>query len=115
LGLSAGHADTLQAQIDICPVGHYYHDVGKVSAFAQAGLELFFNSLDHLPPHFHAERPGEWEVRVFFLKVEDEMIELKWCNKKKPSKKTLRELCSAAAQARPALLQEWEEKVGPAT
>jgi hypothetical protein len=86
--------------------------VGKVSAFTQAGLELFFNSLDHLAPHFHAERPGEWEARVFFLNPEDSMIEVKWWSKK-PRKKTLRKLCAAAAQAREALLLEWEEKVGP--
>ena len=30
---------------------------------AQEGLELFFNSSDHLEPHFHAERAGEWDPR----------------------------------------------------
>jgi hypothetical protein len=38
--------------------------VPRLDAFSVAGLELFFNSLDHLPPHFHARRPGEWEIRV---------------------------------------------------
>jgi hypothetical protein len=88
-------------------------DVGKVSALAQAGLELFFNSLDHLAPHFHAERTGEWEVRVFFLNDEDHMIELKWG--KKPSPKILRELRAGAAKARLALLEEWEQKVNVTT
>ena len=71
--------------------------MGKVSAFAQDGLELFFNSSDHLAPHFHAERPGEWEVRVFFLKDEASMVEIKWALKA-PSKKELKKLCAAAAQ-----------------
>jgi hypothetical protein len=32
------------------------------------GLELWFNSRDHLPPHFHAEKVGQWEVRVMFMR-----------------------------------------------
>jgi hypothetical protein len=84
--------------------------VPKVSAIAQAGLELFFNSNDHLPPHFHAERPGEWEVRVHFMRDEAQMVETRWALKQ-PPKKALRSLCAAAAGARVALLVEWEQKV----
>lgn len=88
--------------------------VGKVSAFAQEELELFFNSSDHLAPHFHAECPGEWEVRVFFLRDEASMVESKWAVKT-PSKKDLKRLCAAAAQVRPQLLAEWEQKVNVTT
>lgn len=81
---------------------------------AQEGLELFFNSSDHLEPHFHAERAGEWEVRVFFLKDEASMVESKWALKT-PSKKELKRLCAAAAEVRPQLLAEWETKVNVTT
>ena len=36
--------------------------MGRVDAFAVPGVELWFNSSDHLPPHFHASQVGEWEV-----------------------------------------------------
>ncbi|MHB8420664.1 MAG: DUF4160 domain-containing protein [Myxococcales bacterium] len=81
-----------------------------MSALVQAGLELFFNSNDHLPPHFHAERADEWGVRVFFLREPAEMLETSW-QEKKPSKRTLRRLCAAAARVRDALLIEWEQRV----
>ena len=84
--------------------------MGKVSSLAEPGLELFFNSSDHLPPHFHAEKPGEWEVRVFFLRVVADMVELKWALRA-PSARVLKKLCAAAEQRRAALLVEWELKV----
>ena len=28
------------------------------------GIEIFFHTLDHLPPHVHAMKPGEWEIRI---------------------------------------------------
>jgi hypothetical protein len=89
--------------------------VGKVSVLIEDGLELFFNSSDHLPPHFHAERPGEWEVRVFFLREEHQMVELKWGKLKKQSKKQLGTLCANVAAARGVLMKEWEQKVSQFT
>lgn len=77
-------------------------------------MELFFNSSDHLAPHFHAERSGEWEVRVFFLREEASMVEVKWALKT-PSTKALGKLCAAAAQFRAELLMEWELKVNVTT
>src|ERR1017187_7070431 len=41
--------------------------VGRVEAFALDGLELWFNSSDHLPEHVHVKRRGQWEIRVYFL------------------------------------------------
>ena len=41
--------------------------MGKVESFNLDGLDLFFNSHDHLPPHFHVRKPGQGEIRVFFL------------------------------------------------
>lgn len=86
--------------------------VGRVSCFALAGLDLWFNSADHLPAHFHAEKPGEWEVRVHFLRAPDDMIETKWTMRPgRPSRGDLRELVAHAGANRVALLAEWHEKV----
>lgn len=41
--------------------------MARVRAFEIDGLVLWFFSYDHDPPHFHAKRAGEWEVRVYFL------------------------------------------------
>ncbi len=79
---------------------------------AVPGLDLWFNSDDHLPPHFHAERSGEWEVRVHFLRERDEMFEVKWTTRKgRPGKGDLRALARLAESHRAELLQEWQEKV----
>lgn len=83
-----------------------------MTAFRLAGLELYFFSNDHLPPHFHAEKAGEWEVRVMFMRDPDEMIEVVVSFKaNKPSKGHLKDLKAKAEKNRVALLQEWEDKV----
>ena len=85
----------------------------KVACLAVAGVELWFNSNDHLPPHFHAEKSGEWEVRVFFLRGEDEMVEVVYSvRRRRPSKADLRELVDNVANHRADLLSEWETVVG---
>ena len=88
--------------------------MGRVDAFAVPGVELWFNSSDHLPPHFHASRVGEWEVRVFFLLCTDEHLEwsLKWKDRRRAvPRKALSALREGAVQFRAALLAEWEAKV----
>ena len=42
--------------------------MGKVDAVVLEGLDLWFNSSDR-PPHLHARRRGEWEIRVYFLSL----------------------------------------------
>lgn len=37
----------------------------RVAAFSIEDLQLIFRSSDHLPPHFHARKGAEWEIRVF--------------------------------------------------
>jgi len=56
--------------------------VPRVDAFTALGLELWFNSDDHLPPHFHAENAGKWHVRVFFLRIPSEMFKVAWTTMK---------------------------------
>jgi len=83
--------------------------VGKVDAFRIAGLDLWFNSADHKPPHFHAERAGIGEVRLYFLRAPSQMIEKKWgYDLSKAEQKKLLEL---AEGHRTELLKEWEHKV----
>ena len=77
-----------------------------------AGLVLWFNSNDHLPPHFHAERSGEWAVRVSFLEHPEAMVEVIYsARRNRPSRADLKELTELAAANRLALLREWEAKV----
>jgi hypothetical protein len=83
--------------------------VPKVDAFAVAGLVLRFYSNDHMPPHFHAEKPGQWEVRVRFRRDLSEMIE--FITKKRPRASELKELKRLAEMHRIALLAEWDAKV----
>jgi hypothetical protein len=88
--------------------------VGRVEAFSIAGLDLWFPSSDHLPPHFHARRPGEWEVRVFFLLCTGTHLEVsvRWRDRKRSiGRQHLEALRGAAVQFRDQLLQEWEVKV----
>jgi hypothetical protein len=42
-------------------------------------------SNDHEPPHFHARRAGEWEVKVHFLLEPAEMIEVVWAASRRTS------------------------------
>jgi hypothetical protein len=84
--------------------------VAKVAAFEVPGLALWFNSNDHLPPHFHAEQLDDWEVRVRFLQKPDDMIQIVWGTSRK---RALRSLCLQAEAHREQLFQEWREKVAP--
>ena len=79
-----------------------------VRAFQLAGVKIWFWSHDHEPPHFHAMRSGEWEVKVHFLFEPAEMIETVWAEKK-PSGKMLKSLTSLAQRHRVALFEQWEE------
>ena len=84
----------------------------KAACFSLGGIELWFNSNDHLPPHFHAEKPREWEVRVFFLRDAHAMIEIVFSNRaRRPSKADLKELVQLTEAHREELLVQWEAAV----
>ena len=85
--------------------------MGRVEVFRVAGLSLWFNSQDHLPPHFHAEKSGDWEVRVHFLRARGAMVEVLWARRKPPTNRTLKRLLDLTERYRYELLQEWERKV----
>jgi len=87
--------------------------VPRVDCFTVTGLELWFNSDDHRPPHFHAEKPGHWQIRVCFLRDAAEMFETVWpkFGSGGPSKAELRLLGKQVEEHRHELLGEWERKV----
>ena len=86
--------------------------MGRVEAFTLDGLDLWFNSSDHLPPHVHVRRRGEWEIRVFFLVcTETELVFNRKWGRKGPPAATLAEIRKAVLEHRAELLQEWEQKV----
>lgn len=86
--------------------------MGQVTAFRLAGLDLWFNSNDHRPPHFHAEKPGDWEVVVRFLRGRLDMFQIVWTKRKgSPGQAELRLIAAAVEEHREALLAEWEAKV----
>ncbi len=84
--------------------------MGRVSCFLLPGKQLWFHSLDHSPPHFHAKKAGEWEYRVFFLLSRDSMLERKW-QFKAISRKDAEALLDLSERFRFELLEEWELKV----
>ncbi len=82
--------------------------MANVTAFQIEGLKIWFYSDDHIPPHFHVKKSGEWEVRVCFMLDKDEMVLLKWSNRRIPGK-VLKKICDLAEEHRVALLTQWEQ------
>ena len=85
----------------------------KLSAFAIDGIDLWFWSNEHAPPHFHAARVDEWEVTVRFMLCTQEALDFKVEWGDKPRAKDLKALLGAVLHHRDALLVEWETKVLP--
>ncbi len=85
--------------------------MGKVACFAVDGLELWFNSSDHLSHQIHVRRPGKWEIRVYFLVMTEETVEydVKWGST--PGRRVLDTLKALVIEHREELLLEWEAKV----
>jgi len=84
--------------------------MGKLDCFLIEGIDCWFWSNDHSPPHFNAKRIGKWGVKVFFMKSKAEMIEkAKWSGR--ISQADIKALSDMAEQHRENLLKEWEQKV----
>lgn len=88
--------------------------MGRVDCCSVPGLDLFFHSDDHGPPHVHVRRPGEWEIRVDLLLTGSDWLEysVKWprsfAGPKSKMERTIRDM---VVQYREALLEEWDTKV----
>jgi hypothetical protein len=93
--------------------------VPKVEAFKVEGLNLKFNSLDHMEPHFHVLKPGsKWEIRVYFLSSDEETLHIKYKKPPNPpanfdgiSKSERKDLLEKVLKYRAELFREWEAKV----
>ncbi len=84
--------------------------MGKVATFTLEGIDCWFNSMEHHPPHFHARRKGQWHVRVYFQQAKPRMIERVRgpSGRLKPADRdALRDM---AKWYREELLSEWEQK-----
>lgn len=87
--------------------------MGKVSSFKLEGIECWFYSNEHKPPHFHAKRSGQWHVVVNFLESRSEMIKRARGPREKIKKKDRDAILDMAELYREELLKEWEEKAKP--
>lgn len=88
--------------------------MGKVQSFKLEGLDLFFNSNDHMPPHFHVRKPGAWEIRVYFLLCSKEkglIFDIKYPPNAQISSKDENRILKLVLENRSHLLMEWEKKV----
>lgn len=84
----------------------------KVACFAVAGVRLWFNSNDHMPPHFHAEKVREWQVRVYLIDGARQMIEVMYSTRtNRPSKSDLKEIVDKTRAHRDELYQQWQAAV----
>ena len=84
--------------------------MGKVDVFSVPGVEMWFWSADHVPPHFHVKKTGEWEISVHILETQEHQLsyELKWGAG--PSGKTQRTLAKLVVKYREVLYGEWSCK-----
>jgi hypothetical protein len=88
--------------------------VAKLECFTIGNIELWFFSNDHLPPHSHAKRKGQWEVRVYFLEsTTSEMFKVVWLRGKEVPRADTKLLEEMVFTHRVEILEEWEAKVQP--
>jgi hypothetical protein len=85
--------------------------VGKVKCITIAGLDIFFNSNDHLPPHFHINKVGEWEIRVNVLGTRKNGLKFEVVYGHGPSGRIQKTIASLVAANKKRLLKEFEKKV----
>jgi hypothetical protein len=85
--------------------------VGRVESVKIGGLDLWFNSHDHLPPHVHVRKGGHWEIRIYFLLATADALEyqLKWGRSLRAGE--IRIIRDAIMGHKVELLAEWETKV----
>lgn len=83
--------------------------MARVNAFGVAGVDMWFWSNDHEPPHFHARRPGQWSVEVCFMLAGNDIFQsVKPSNARMP-RAIRRAIIRAVNDHRQELLEQWEE------
>jgi hypothetical protein len=85
-------------------------EMANVRAFKIPGVVCWFWPNDH-DHHFHAEKSGEWEIKVNFLEAKENMVEVIWVKKKHIPSKYLKLICDFAEKYQEQLLIEWEQAV----
>ena len=85
--------------------------MGKVEAFEIDGMDCWFWSQDHGPPHSGAKRKGQWCCKVFFLLPRQRMLVRARGPRGRIAAHDRRALCDMAERHRAELLGEWERKV----
>ena len=88
--------------------------LGRVECFAFPGIDLWFNSSDHDPPHFHARKPGVWEIRVYFRSCTEHDLDFSTkflFHGLGPSRRERRGLLDLVLAHQGELYEEWEAKV----
>ena len=89
--------------------------MGKVTSFSLNGYQLRFYSNDHRPPHFHATKGQDWEIRIFIETTTRNHLhyKIKWSNlnTRQPARQSLKTLAKLVSEYRLELLEEWEIKV----
>jgi hypothetical protein len=80
-----------------------------------AGLQIRLYSNDHDPEHIHIIKPGDWEIRVYFLLSGTNCLtyDLLWNNKnKRPSSKDMKRIATYIKDYKNELINEWINKHG---
>jgi hypothetical protein len=88
--------------------------LGRVECIAVDGLDLWFNSSDHDPPHFHVRKPDHWEIRVFFLTTTADSLHYNvkfQFGRRGPSARDKTALMELVIDHRDQLYTEWLAKV----
>ena len=84
--------------------------MARVVAFELEGIEMWIPSGDHDPPHFHARKPGHWDIKVHFLEDSEEaMIQRIRPPDARIRGRERRALIEAVREHRAALLAQWDE------
>ena len=82
--------------------------MASVKAFRVDGVRMIFHSGDHRPPHLHARRGNEWDVRVYIQEAPDRMIELKGPPDARMRPSDRKAIIDGVEKHRAELLAEWE-------
>ena len=96
----------------VLPIGGLF--LGRVASIQVPGLDLWFNSSDHEPPHFHVRRAGAWEIRVFFRTCTQRQFDYNvrfLLRGPGPSRRERNALLKLVLAHQNELYAEWEAKV----
>ncbi len=86
----------------------------KVENFYIHGLEAFFRSSDHHPPHFHVKKKGQWEIRVYIITSTTKLhysVKFPKNRRQLPNSKEEKLILNFVTKNREQLCLDWEAKV----